>query len=327
MRLLIIGGTSFVGRHLVHAARAAGTEVTLFNRGQTNPGLFSDVERITGDRTDDLGKLRGWRWDAVVDVNGYLPRVVGAAVEALADSCGHYTFISTISVYGDVGAEGPSEDSPVATLTEDTEEITGETYGALKAQCEAFVRDRFGDEALVIRPGLVVGPYDPTERFVRWIRRTADGDEVLAPGRPQRRVQFIDARDLADWTIRQVLARGAGTYNAVGPVQPLTMGELLEACVAVTEAGARLTWVPEQFLLDAGVSPWVDLPMWLPEVDNGLEHADNGRAIAAGLTFRDLHDTVRATLRWDSARPDRKPAGMPVEREREILAAWHDASK
>ncbi len=321
MRLLVLGGTSFVGRHLVHSARAAGMEVTLFNRGQTNPGLFADVERISGDRTSDLDTLRGRRWDAVVDVNGYLPRVVGATLEVLGDSCGHYTFISTISVYGDVGAEGPSEDWPVATLREDTEEITAETYGPLKAQCEAFVRHRF-DDALIVRPGLVVGPHDPTERFVRWIRRASDGGEVLAPGDYNRHVTFIDARDLADWVVRLVLARADGTYNAVGPQDPLSMGDLLETIATVTGGGAEFTWVPEDFLLAQGVAPWTDLPLWLPEDRNGMITASHERARPAGLTFRALEDTVRATLRWDSARPDRKPAGLNVKREREVLAAW-----
>ena len=326
MRLLVLGGTSFVGRHLVLSARAAGMDVTLFNRGQTNPGLFSDLEQITGDRTGDLATLRGRRWDAVLDVNGYLPRHVGAAVEALADNAGHYTFISTISVYGDVGSTGPSETSPVATLKADTEEITGETYGPLKAQCEAFVRDRVGDRALIVRPGLVVGPHDPTERFVRWVRRAADGGEILAPGDPNGPVQFIDARDLADWTIRQIATLATGTFNAVGPAQPTTMRDLLDACVEMVGAGARLTWVPADFLIEAGAAPWTDFPLWLPADDNGLARADIAAAVEAGLTFRSLEDTVRATLRWDSARADRKTAGLSVQREREILAAWHEAA-
>ena len=327
MRLLVLGGTSFVGRHLVLAARAAGLDVTLYNRGQTNPGLFSDVEHITGDRTGDLSALGGRRWDAVLDVNGYLPRVVGATLEVLADTCGHYTFISTISVYDDIDPAGPNESSPVGALKEDTEEITGETYGPLKAACEAFVRERMGDRALIARPGLVVGPYDPTERFVRWIRRTADGGEVLAPGDPGRPVQCIDARDLADWVIRMIVARDTGTFNAVGPAETLTMGELLKTCAAVTGAGATLEWVPEAFLLDAGVQPWTGLPLWLPAADNGIQQADITRALAAGLTFRSLEDTVRATLRWDSARADRGVAGLPAEEERKVLGAWHQHDK
>ena len=322
MRLLVLGGTSFVGRHLVLAARAAGLEVTLFNRGRTNPGLFADCEHITGDRTTDLALLTGRRWDAVLDVNGYVPRIVGAAVRALADATNHYTYISTISVYGDPEGASPDEDFPVATLKTDTEEITGETYGPLKAGCEAFVRSGFGDRALIVRPGLVVGPHDPTERFVRWIRRAADGGEILAPGNPQRQVQCIDARDLADWTVRMIVRRASGTFHGVGPEPALTMADLVETCIRVTAAGARPVWVDEQFLLGAGVEPWSDFPLWLPQDGNGTLQASTARAVAQGLTYRPLEDTVRATLAWDAARTDRRTAGLPVGRERELLEAW-----
>lgn len=325
MRLLVLGGTSFVGRHLVLAARAAGVDVTLFNRGTTNPDLFSDVERIRGDRDGGLDPLRGRRWDAVLDVNGYVPRVVGETLDVLADACDHYTFVSSVSVYAAVGGAGPDETSPVGRLDHDTEEINGETYGPLKALCEELVRQRFGDRALIVRPGLVVGPHDPTERFVRWVRRAADGGEVLAPGDPQRPVQLIDARDLGDWTIRCLLAGGNGTFNAIGPEAPLPIQSLLQTCVEVTGAGATLTWVPESFLLARGVRPWVDLPLWLPAADIGMAKADNSRAVAAGLTFRALQDTVRATLQWDAARTDRGVAGLPIDRERQVLAVWHAA--
>jgi 2'-hydroxyisoflavone reductase len=323
MKLLVLGGTSFVGRHLVLSARAAGIDVTLFNRGRTNPDLFSDVERIAGDRDGDLSGLAGRGWDAVLDVNGYVPRVVDETLTALDGRYDHYTFISTVSVYADSGAEGPDESSPVATLDEDTEEITGESYGPLKALCEDRVRSAAGDRALIVRPGLVVGPHDPTERFVRWIRRAADGNEVLAPGDPDRQITFIDGRDLADFTVR-LLSRGAsGTFNDIGPAQRCSMGDLLQTCVDTTGAGATLTWVPEQFLLDHDVVPWADLPLWVPAADNGLVAADNSRALEAGLTIRPLPDTVQATWRWDGDRTDRRVAGLPVEREREVLAAWH----
>ena len=323
MKLLVLGGTSFVGRHLVLSARAAGFDVALFNRGQTNPDLFTDLERISGDRDGDLGGLAGGEWDAVLDVNGYLPRVVDETLDALDGQYGHYTFISTLSVYEDLGDRGPDETSPVGTLDHDTEEVTGETYGPLKVACEEAVRTRVGDGALVVRPGLVVGPHDPTERFVRWIRRAADGGEVLAPGDPDRQVTFIDGRDLADFTVRLIVEQAAGTFNAIGPERPLTMGELLQTCVDVTGAGARLTWVDEQFLLDRDVTPWTDLPLWVPEKLKGLLMADNSRGVAAGLTFRALTDTVRAAHRWDVDRAEKGQAGLSVEREREVLAAWH----
>ena len=323
MKLLILGGTSFVGRHLVLAARAAGAEVTLFNRGRTNAGLFSDLERITGDRDGDLGALHGRRWDAVLDVNGYVPRLVDAAAAALGDACDHYTYVSTVSVYGMTGETGPDEDHPVAPLERDTEEVTGETYGPLKARCEDVVRQRFGDRALIVRPGVVVGPYDPTERFVRWIRRAADGGEILAPGDPAGPMQFIDARDLADWTLRMLLAGRGGTFNTVRPAVP--MADVLQACLDVTGAGATLTWVSEDFLPEQQVTYWSDLPIWLPREHNGMLQVDPSRAVAAGMTFRPLEDTVRATWLWDRAREERGPAGLSVEREREVLAAWHAA--
>ncbi|HVM20328.1 MAG TPA: NAD-dependent epimerase/dehydratase family protein [Egibacteraceae bacterium] len=324
MRALVLGGTSFVGRHIVHAARAAGMTVTLFNRGRTNPGLFSDVERIHGDRERDLDALADRRWDAVIDVNGYVPRIVGLAADALADRCEHYTFISTIAVYGDVGATAPDEDVPVAELDTPTERVTADTYGALKAACEDVVRQRFGDRALVVRPGLVVGPHDPTERFVRWVRRAAEGGEMLAPGDPDGPVQFIDGRDLGDWVVRMVLASAAGTFNATGPHPAVTFGQLLQTCTDVAGAGTALEWVAEAFLLDHEVQPWTDLPLWLPADANGMSRTVVDRAIAAGLTFRSLQDTVRATLLWDQTRADRRPAGMPLDRERELLAAWEE---
>jgi 2'-hydroxyisoflavone reductase len=324
MRLLILGGTSFVGRHLVLAARAAGLDVTLFNRGQTNAGLFSDVEQIHGDRDGGLSALGTPRWDAVLDVNGYVPRVVRQSVAAL-QSVYTYAFISSISVYDEPGPTGPDEFSAMQRLEEDTEEVTGETYGALKARCENVVLDGFRDVGLIVRPGLVVGPHDPTERFVRWIRRAADRGTVLAPGDPDRQVTFIDARDLADWVIRLLLIGADGTYNAVGPESWLSMGALLAACAAVTDGGPAFEWVPEEFLLDQGVAPWTDLPLWLPEDQNGLLSAPNDRARDAGLTFRSLEDTVRATWHWDAARADRGPAGLSREREQEVLAAWEQA--
>ena len=323
MKLLVLGGTSFVGRHMVLAARAAGLDVTLFNRGQTNPGLFADLEHLVGDRTADLSALRGREWDAVLDVNGYLPRVVGATLEALAGSYGHYTYISTLSVYGDTGSNPPDESYPLAALQEPTEVITEHSYGPLKAACEGLVREHAGRRALIARPGLVVGPHDHTDRFVRWIRRGAEGGEILAPGDPDRQVTFIDGRDLGDWVIRLIVAEDNGTYNGIGPAGATSYREMLETCVAATGGAGHLTWVAEEFLLANGVEPWSDFPLWMPAGDNGMLAAPNAAAIAAGLTFRPLADTVLAALRWDQARADRRTAGMPVERERELLALWH----
>ena len=323
MKLLVLGGTNFVGRHLVLAAQAAGADVTLFNRGRTNTEVFSDLERITGDRDGDLSGLQGRSWDAVLDVNGYVPRIVAASAQLLADTCGHYTYVSTVSVYGMTGTTAPDEDTPVVRLDAPTEGVTGETYGPLKAGCEDVVRRHFDDRTLIVRPGVVVGPYDHTERFVRWVRRAADGDEMLAPGDPSGPMQFIDARDLADWTVRMLLGARTGTYNTVRP--PVPMAEVLQACIDVTATGATLTWVDEDFLPNRQVTYWSDLPIWLPREHNGMLQVDPSRAVAAGMTFRTLEDTVRATWQWDRARTDAGPAGLSVEREREVLAAWHAA--
>ncbi len=328
MKLLILGGTIFVGRHLVDAALARGHEVTLFNRGQHNPDLYPDVEKLRGDRKDDLRALRGRRWDAVIDTCGYVPRVVRASAELLADAVGHYTFISSISVYADLSVPGLDEGGAVGTLADETvEEVTGETYGPLKVLCEWAAERALPGRVLTIRPGLIVGPHDPTDRFTYWPHRVARGGEVLAPGSPEARVQFIDARDLAQWSVRVVESGHTGVYNATGPDYPLTMGRLLAECEAVSGRDAGFTWVDEGFLLEREVAPWSDLPLWIPAKKEtaGFAAVDCGKAIAAGLTFRPLSDTVRDTLAWDAARPaDREwRAGLRPERESELLGAWH----
>jgi 2'-hydroxyisoflavone reductase len=329
MRVLILGGTVFLGRHLVEAAQARGHQVTLFNRGQHNADLFPEVEKLRGDRDGGLDVLRGRRWDAAVDTCGYVPRLVRDATTVLADAVDHYTFISSISVFRDFKVVGMDESAPVATLDDPTvEEVTGEAYGALKALCEQAAEVAMPGRVLVVRPGLIVGPHDPTDRFTYWPARVAAGGEVLAPGSPDWPVQFIDVRDLAEWTIRLIESRATGIYNATGPDYRLGMGPFLEACIAVSGANARLTWVGEEYLLGAGVAPWSDLPLWVPEGEDyaGFARVDCGKAIAAGLTFRPLAQTIRDTLAWDAARPHDDPprAGISREREAELLRGWHE---
>lgn len=342
MKILILGGTMFLGRHLTEAAIARGHEVTLFNRGRHNPELFPEVEKLRGDRDGNLDALRGRSWDAVIDTCGFVPRIVRASAELLAPSVGSYVFISSLSVFADFTHPGASEDSPVATIADESvEEVTGESYGALKALCERAVEEAVPGRALVIRPGLIVGPEDTTIRFVYWPRRVARGGEVLAPGNPDGAVQIIDARDLADWTVRMVEAGAAGVYNAVGPEYRLTFGRLLEECKRVSGSDAEFTWVGEKFLLDAKVEPWSELPLWMPEddgEDNRFRHFQSvncAKAIAAGLTFRPLAETVSDTLAWDDSCGGAKPAegkgGIPMpdktlrpERERELLSAWRE---
>ncbi len=327
MRLLILGGTIFLGRHIVAAALSRGHTLSLFNRGQTNPGLFPEVEHLRGDREGQLDALHGRQWDAVIDINAYVPRVARASAEQLSHAVDHYTFISTISVYAGVGPEGSDESGRLAELLpelEGTEEVTNKTYGPLKVLCERAVEAALPGRALIIRPGILAGPHDPTDRFTYWVRRVAAGGDVLAPHRPDSPAAFIDARDIAEWTIRMVEARATGVYNATGPDRPLTLGALLDTCRAVAGSDARFVWVSKEFMAAHDVAPFRDVPLWLPESHAGLFRVRSDRAYAAGLTLRPLADTVRATLEWDRARPADVPleAGLTPEREAALLAEW-----
>ena len=325
-RILILGGTAFLGPWIVRAALARGHEVTLFNRGRTNPGLFPELETLTGDRDGGLEALRGRRWDAVVDTSGYLPRVVGQSVDLLADRTARYLFVSTISVYASLSRPGLDESAPVGRLEDPTTEtIDGETYGPLKALCEEVVRAGFGDRATILRPGLIVGPGDRTDRFTYWPVRIARGGDVLAPGDGADPVQFIDVRDLGEWTVACLEAGAAGTYNANGPAGALDLRTVLEACRAEAGGDARLVWAPTPFLEAQGVAPWSDLPLWVPAGGDfaGANAVSVERAAAAGLRARPLADTVAATLAWYRAErglEDPLRAGMAPERERELLA-------
>ena len=323
MRLLIFGGTRFVGRHLVESALARGHAITLFNRGQSNPDLFPQVEQLRGDRATDLSLLGDRAWDAVIDTCGYLPRVARMSAQALVE---RYIFISTVSVYAEDNPPGMDEDSPLATLKDESvEEITGETYGGLKVLCEKVVAEAYPDRALIVRPGLIVGPHDPTDRFTYWPWRVAQGGEVLAPGNPDQPVQIIDARDMARWIVHMVEAKRAGIFNAVGPDYALTTRRMLEACVAVCNPQSGLTWVGEAFLLEHKVEPWSEIPIWLPEKESALFTCSNARAIGAGLKFRPIEETIRDTLAWARTRPDNHAwrAGMTAEREAELLREWN----
>ncbi|MGZ4292270.1 MAG: NAD-dependent epimerase/dehydratase family protein, partial [Gaiellaceae bacterium] len=278
MRILVLGGTQFLGRHTVEAALARGHDVTMFNRGRTRPDLFAGVEKLRGDRDGDLAAVRGRSFDAVVDTSGYVPRIVRETIEALGD-VGHYTFVSSISVYADVSTP-PTEGSPVAELKEPTEEWR-EAYGELKAQCEDVVRGRFPG-AFVPRPGLIVGPWDPTGRFTYWPQRLADGGRVLAPAPPEADAQVIDARDLAAWIVRAAENGLAGTYNAVD--RPVSRETLVETCRRVAGVDAEIVWVDGSFLVEQEVGEWMELPLWLHSPDYaGMLAVDPAPALAAGL--------------------------------------------
>ena len=335
LRILILGGTGFIGPHQVRYAVDRGHKVTVFNRGKTNPGSVpAGVERLEGDRNGKLDALKGREWDAVIDNPSTLPRWVRDAATLLKDSAGQYVFISTLSVYKDNSVPNADESGALAELADPTvEQVTGETYGGLKALAEKEAEKAFPGRATIVRPGLIVGPGDNSDRFTYWPVRIAKGGEVLAPGNPHDPVQFIDARDLGEWTIRLVEQKAFGTFNAVGPAHPLTMAEMLYGIKAVTTAGAQFTWVPATFLEAQKVAPWIEMPVWIPPVGEyaGFGSRSIAKALAAGLTFRTLADTAAATLAFhesrDAERKSKMRAGLKPEREAEVLAAWKKEQK
>lgn len=330
MKILIIGGTVFLGRAIVDVALSRGHELTLFNRGKSNPDLFPGVEKLHGTREEDLAILKGRKWDAVIDTCGYFPRQVRLAAEALTGSVGHYTFISTLSVFDDWSKFNQAEDGHLGTLKDETtEEITGESYGPLKVLCEKEVEKAFGKHGLIVRPGLIVGPHDPTDRFTYFPVRASKGGEVLAPGRPERGVQFIDVRDLAEITVLLTEKGAYGAYNATGPGGTITMGDYLETSKKISGSNATFTWIDEKFILDQNVQPWMEVPMWLPEMDptmaGGMTFVVE-KALAAGMKIRPLADTVRDTIQWAATRPSDYEwrAGLKSEKEAEVLKAWKE---
>ena len=347
MKLLILGGTRFVGRHLVTAALARGHEITLFNRGQQRgkhpSAALTNVETIYGDRNSDLAKLQGRRWDAVVDTCGYLPRTVRASADVLSHS-DVYIFISSLSVYADVSVVGIDETAPVATLTGEqldqanaidssgqASAVTyGKMYGGLKALCEQAAEEVLPNRVLIIRPGLIVGPYDYTDRFTYWVQRVARGGDVLAPGRPDTYVQFIDVRDLAEWIVRMIERSETGVYNADSLPGHLTMESVLEECKVVRGSDASFTWVSEEFLLQEKVAAWSEMPLWMPEEAaphlKGFMFINCAKAVGAGLSFRPLNDTIKDTLTWYEAnRPNEElKAGIDTDKEQRLLRKWHE---
>ncbi len=319
MNVLLLGGPKFLGRAVIEAALERGDELTLFNRGTTNPELFPDVERLTGDRDGDLDALRGRTWDVVVDTGGYVPRVVRQSAELLADAAKRYVFVSSISVYASFA--GPmTEDSPVATLADPSTEEVGEgTYGALKAACEAVVEESFPARALHVRAGLIVGPHDPTGRFTYWPQRVARGGDVLVPGSLDRPVQIVDVRDLAGWMLAAAEAEVSGPINAT---TSSTMGDVFAACRAVTGSDAQAVEVDEAFLVEHEVGQWMELPVWIDSHDpewGGLLSIDTSRATAAGLRARPLEEIALGALEQAELVDG---VGLTPEREAELLSAW-----
>lgn len=343
LKILILGGTGFTGPFQVKYALARGHKVTVFNRGKTHPGeLPEGVEQLIGDRNGQLDALKGRKWDVVIDNPTMLPKWVHDAAEIMKGNVGRYVFISTISVYADASKPGIDESAPVARYEgPDAMKETRDTviaskfalYGPLKALSEKEVEKWFPEKSLIIRPGLIVGPGDETDRFSYWPVRIDRGGEVLAPGEPNDPVQFIDARDLAEWTIRMAEQGTTGVFNATGPATRLTIGGMLNEIKTALGSKATFSWVNTKFLEAQKVAPWSDMPVWVPPTgeDGGMGAVNIKRALEKGLSFRPLAETAHDTLAWFKAQPkerqEKLKAGITPEREAEVLAAWHKQEK
>ncbi len=340
MNILILGGTGFTGPFQVKYALSRGHKVTVFNRGKSHPGeLPEGVEQLLGDRNGQLDALKNRKWDVVIDNPTSVPVWVRDAAQILQGNVERYVFISTISVYAE-GRKPNDEAAPLAkydgadAMKETRDTIVAsqfKLYGPLKALSEAEAEKWFPKETLIIRPGLIVGPGDQTDRFTYWPVRIDRGGEVLAPGEPGDPVQFIDARDLAEWTIRMVEKRATGIYNATGPEKALPIGDMLNGIKSALGSEAKFTWADAEFLEKQNVAPWSDMPVWVPPSgeEGGLGRTSIKKALADGLTFRPLPETARDTLAWFKSQPAERQAtlkaGLTPEREKEVLAAWHKA--
>jgi 2'-hydroxyisoflavone reductase len=334
LRVLILGGTGFIGPHFVDVLTAAGHRISLFNRGKRDPAVKPGIEQLLGDRNGPVDALKGHDWDVVIDNSGYKPRQVRLSGETLKGHVGHYVFISSISVYADFKTPGMDEDYKLATLEDpNTETIDDKTYGGLKVLCEQAVQQMYGQHSTIIRPTYIAGPGDHTDRFTYWPWRVAKGGEMLAPGTPNDPFQFIDVRDLADFVKLCVEKRIPGVYNTCNTPRSVTMGSLLDASKKVTGANPTITWASPQFLIDNTVygekAEGNYLPIWAPTVgeEAGSQLVSNARAVGKGLKFRSLETTIADTLAWANARPPEKNeklrAGLSSEQEKALLAKLH----
>jgi 2'-hydroxyisoflavone reductase len=332
-KILVLGGTGFIGPHMVREALRRGHEVTLFNRGKTNKTLFPDIELLKGDRNNGLDALKGRKWDAVIDNSGYVPRHVADSARLLSPSVSHYLFISSISVYASF-VKPNHEDSAVATMPDETvEEVTGETYGPMKALCEKRAAAEIDDDRLtILRPTYICGPGDHTDRFSYWPVRTMKGGEMLWPGTPQDKIQIIDVRDLANFVVDAIEHRITGLFNTVTPAGSYSIGELLADSMAVTATTVNPTWVSVEFIEQQNVAERGMLPIWSPPTGQyaGVAFVSGERAAARGLRNRPIRETVRDLISWWKTLPEERTqtlrAGPDAEREAELLALWHDQS-
>ena len=332
LKILILGGTAFLGPAIVRYARSQGHQLTLFTRGKTNANLFPDIEMLVGDRDGNLEALKNRQWDVVIDTSGYIPRLVTDSAKLLAGNIGQYIFISSISVFADFSVRGLDESSPVGVLEDETvEEITGLTYGPLKALCEQAAEKVMRGRTTNIRPGLIVGPMDRSDRFTYWPVRIAEGGEVLTPESPDVVTQIIDVNDLAMFIVRCAERNITGTFNATSPTGELTMGEIFETCKKVSGSDATFTYVSHEFMVEKELHEWSDIPVYVPldGADAGHPFINVNKALRKGLTFRPISETIRDTLDWWATVPQERRdrpmrSGLTAEREREALEAWHD---
>lgn len=333
MKILILGGKRFLGIALIEAALKAGHTPTLFNRGLTNHELFPKIKNLIGERDGDLSALKRRKWDAVIDTSGYIPRIVTQSAAFLSGKCETYTFISSVSVYRDFKTPDITEEYSLAELQDPSnEDYTEDLYGPFKALCEYEIQKNFDGKVLVIRPGLIVGPNDPTDRFTYWPWRVSLGGKVLAPSPPSSNLQFIDVRDLAAFIIKRIEKKSEGVYNATGPKKPATFGSLLVACREASLSEANFVWADEEFLLGEGVTPWTDLPLWVPASDpafTGFYNINNSKAVKAGLSFRPLSQTVNDTLSWLKSQPEMRKmkTGLDISKETELLIKYQKLNR
>ncbi len=334
LKILFLGGTGFLGPHTVNHAIARGHQVTLFNRGRSKEGLFPDLEAIVGNRDPKIDKgldgLKGKQWDCVIDTSGYVPRIVNASSKLLAPHCQHYLFISSISAYADFTQSGMQEDAAVGTLEDTTvETIDSETYGPLKAYSEQAAEKNFKGRTTVIRPGLIVGPRDRTDRYTYWPVRIAKGGEVLAPGDGKDYVQYIDVRDLGQFIIHCLERKATGTFNATSPMDKETTQDMLGHCKQALSSDATFTWADTDFLQQHEVMPWGGMPVWVPRKGEigGISRINSSKAEQLGLNARPRSETAVDTFTWYGQQPAARRktlrAGISSEKEIEVLTAWH----
>ncbi|MDD3627443.1 MAG: NAD-dependent epimerase/dehydratase family protein [bacterium] len=328
MKILILGGTIFLGRHLVEILLKQGHAITLFNRGKHNPDLFPELEKIHGDRDKDLERLNGMKFDAVIDTCGYFPRMTKISADYFKDKVEHYTFISSISVYPDFTLPGIDENSEIGRLEDETVEvIDGNTYGPLKALCEKSLENEMPGRVLNIRPGLIVGPFDPSDRFTYWPFRFGRGGEILVPDAKENLIQFIDVRDLAGWIVNAIEKDITGVFNLTGPASPIPFLDFINECRETINRKAMIIKVPEDFLLENNIAPWSEIPLWIPK---SKEEVSIEKALKTGLKFTPLKKTIQDTFNWnDKERPEgfQYISGLKPEKEKEIIEFWENRSK